>query len=97
MTDVPAHTCIAGEWFEAKPIASDLTVVDLRSWWKNKDMAPAYQVSGQLMTVELNGGQLCDAYTEVQAELLETGARGFLEAGGIFGGTRYGRVIVEKQ
>jgi hypothetical protein len=96
LTTEPAKTCIAGDWFRAEPIDSNLRVLNLTQWWSDKSMTPSYQITGRLLTVELNGGGLCDAYTEVRAEISEDGGRGFLATGGIFGGSTYGNVVIRR-
>ena len=96
LTTVRAETCIAGTWLRAKPIASDLKVLDLAQWWSNESLTPSYQIAGRLLDVQLNGGRICDNYVQVRAELTPEGGKGVLESGGIFGGGRYGRVSVER-
>ena len=96
LTAIPADTCIAGKWLRADPIATDLKVVDLSRWWSDESLTPSYQIVGQLLDVQLNGGRICDDYTQVRAALTPEGAKGVLEAGGIFRGDRYGNVIVER-
>jgi hypothetical protein len=96
LTAIPTDTCIAGTWLRAKPIASDLKIVDLSRWWSDESLTPSYQIVGQRLDVQLNGGRICDSYTEVRAELTPEGAKGVLESGGIFRGDRYGDVVVER-
>jgi hypothetical protein len=96
LTAEPAETCIAGSWLRAKPIASDLKILDLASWWSHESLAPSYQISGRLLSVQLNGGNICDDYVEVTAKLAPQGAKGVLQSGGMFGGDRYGHVVVER-
>jgi hypothetical protein len=104
LTGEPARTCIAGTWFKARPVFSDLKVVgfDLSEWWKDPSLYPSYSIEGRLMTVELNGGKICDAYPEVEAELGKRVALGFLQWGGplkyvgIYARDKDGRVLIQK-
>jgi len=96
LTSEPARTCIDGNWFKATPISSDLKVWDLAQWWSDSTLAPTYQIAGRLLTVELNGGRLCDDYPEVRAELSDGGAHGVFESGGIVHGAPYGEVVISR-
>jgi hypothetical protein len=94
LTRERAQPCIAGEWFRAKPKVAELAVFDLDSWWQDETLLPAYRIQGRLLTVELNGGRLCDNYFTVLAQVDATGGQGYLDSTGIFGGTRYGSVVI---
>jgi hypothetical protein len=97
LTNEPARTCVSGGgWRRAKPIDSNLSVMPLDVWWRDQNLSPSYQISGRHLSVLLNGGNICDAYPEVSAELTATGARGYLGEGGIYGGRKYGEVVVER-
>jgi hypothetical protein len=94
LTSDPARTCLGGEWRKAIPRAADLAVPELSRWWKDEAEWPAYQITGRLLDVELNGGEVCDDYITVLAELRDADARGFLESSGLGGSTRLGIVTV---
>jgi hypothetical protein len=100
LTDEPASTGIAGTWFMARPVSSELKVVgiDLTTWWKDPNLYPSYSIDGRFMMVELNGGAICDDYIEVNAHVGKRVARGVLQVPAMFGGRayHYGRVLVEK-
>jgi hypothetical protein len=53
LTREPASTCIAGTWFKARPVSSELKVVgiDLSTWWMDPGLYPSYSIDGRLMTV----------------------------------------------
>src|SRR5262249_19700351 len=72
-TREPAQPCIDGEWFRARPKASDLA--DLNAWWKDEALWPAYTIQGRLLNVELNGGRLCDSYFSVRAQIDPAGGQ----------------------
>jgi hypothetical protein len=87
LTEEPARTCISGKWFKAVPVYTDLKVplegINLAEAWKDPSLQPAYSIEGRIITVELNGGRICDAYGEVRAELGDQVARGVAQPGGI--------------
>jgi hypothetical protein len=95
LTNQPAKTCIAGSWYAAEPISAALSVLDLNSWWRDSGLKPSYQIVGRILEVQLNGGNVCDNYVEVIAELTDAGGIGVMQEDGIFGGGKYGDVVIE--
>jgi hypothetical protein len=94
LTQERAEPCLGGDWFKAKPKVSDLAIFDLDSWWQDEALWPAYQIQGRILDVELNGGQLCDNYLTVLAQIDATGGHGHLDSSGLFRGKRYGSVVI---
>lgn len=94
LTNQPATACIVCNWFKAEPVSSNLKVLDLTRWWADKALVPSYEIRGRIFNVILDGGNICDDYPAVQAELSDSDARGTLGYSGIFKQPPLGNVTI---
>ena len=84
-TDLPADTCTSGdarrlEIVHEDPSAHPASIGEA-----------AYWLTGRTLTIDLTSN-LCDAYTDLRGQLIETGFVGIQESGGMLGGTEIGAV-----
>ncbi len=73
----------------------DEKVIPLNIWWRKEELYPIYKINGRLLSVELNGGALCDDYTTASIELGEEGAVGYIWSSYLVGSDYVGKVVVD--
>src|SRR5688572_19648453 len=81
LTDIPADTCISGNWFQAQPLSGPQGQVS----------RPAYQYQSGKLEILLST-ELCDAYTVFIGNVSGSTFEGSHVSYGLFGSTEHGKV-----
>jgi hypothetical protein len=95
LTDESASTCMSGDWKKAHLVRSSFQL--LAKQLETKKYFPTYEANGQVLTIQLNPPDLCDAYLLLSGKFSEHEGKGDYNALGLGGVTRLGTFTAKRQ
>jgi len=94
LTDESAETCMGGVWKKGRVVQTSFQPLTERM--KAKDYFPTYDADGEVLTIQLNPPDLCDAYVLLRGKFSGEEASGDYHAWGFGGSTPLGTFTAKR-
>jgi len=94
LTGESADTCMGGDWKKIRVVQTSFQPVAERM--EAIDYFPTYEADGEVLTIQLNRPDICDAYELLSGKFSGREGRGDYSTLGLGGGTRLGTFAAKK-